>query len=103
MKQTQVLKRPVITEKSLMAATFGQYTFEVDTQAKKPEIARAIEKAFGVHVKSLKTINLKGKKRRFGRRRAEIALPDKAKAIAKLAQGEKIDLFSVPGQEEVKK
>lgn len=101
-KQDQILKKPVMTEKSLALVSQGKYTFAVERQAKKREIKSAIEKAFGVNVVSLRIINLKGKKRRMGRRRKEIQTPGKTKAVVKLAMGEKIDLFPVGGQEEAR-
>lgn len=102
MKQTQILKKPLITEKSLALAALGRYSFGVDPEATKTEISQAIEKAFGVHVVSLKTIVLKGKTRRSGSRRREIVTRIRKKAIVRLAPEEKIDLFTVPGQEEAK-
>lgn len=97
MEETQVLKRPIITEKSLELTGQGKYTFEVDPKARKPEVARAVEKNFGVHVISVKTIKIKGKKRRFGPRRKEIRLSGYKKAIVKLKPGETIEVFAVPG------
>ncbi len=103
MKQTQILKKPVITEKSLAQAALGRYTFEVDGQAHKREIAQVIERTFSVHVLGVKIINLKGKKRRFGPKRKEVITASYTKAIAQLKPEEKIDLFTVPGQEEAKR
>lgn len=94
----QILKRPIITEKSLALSSGGKYTFEVDNKASKKEIAKAIESAFGVHVIDLKTVNLKGKKRRFGPKRKEITMQATKKAIAQLVEGEKIDLFTTGGE-----
>ena len=70
----QILKRPLITEKT---ATLGSYAnatvFEVHPQANKHEIKRAVEKAFDVKVKSVRTCNFFGKlkrvKNRVGRQR----------------------------------
>ena len=45
-KLYDVIKRPIITEKSMMATTLGQYTFEVNKTATKVEIAQAVELAF---------------------------------------------------------
>lgn len=102
MRTDQILKRPIITEKSLAEAALGNYTFEVDGRARKSEIAQAVELVFGVHVKGVRTVNLKGKKRHFGPRRRIATTPSVTKAVVQLAPGEKIDLFAVPGQEEVK-
>lgn len=99
MKNLQVLKRPIITEKSMNASNEGKYTFEVDIQARKDEIASAVEKTFGVHVKSLTTITVHGKSRRTGRKRKVVAATPTKKAIVRLAAGEKIEAFSVGGAE----
>ena len=56
-KLYDVIKRPIITEKSMMATTMGKYTFEVNKDATKVEIAQAVELAFpGRKVKSVKTV-----------------------------------------------
>ncbi len=101
--KTQILKRPVMTEKSLSEAALGKFTFEVERKAGKPDIKKAIEEAFGVHVRSVHTINLPGKKRKSGRKRKEVIGSARKKAIVKLGKGEKIDLFTIPGQEAIKK
>ena len=102
MNRNQILKRPVITEKSLSQAALGRYTFEVESRARKKEISQAVQRAFGVHVLRVWTINLKGKKRRVGPRRKEAITSSWTKAIVQLKPEEKIDLFTVPGQEEAK-
>jgi len=102
MRTDQVLKRPIITEKSLSEAALGKYTFEVNSKGRKREIKQAVEEAFGVHVLSVRTVNLKGKKRRVGPRRKTAITSELTKAVVQLTQGEKIDLFTVPGQEEAK-
>lgn len=93
MDLTYVLKRPLVTEKSTLSLSKGKYTFEVDRQATKKEITKAVEDTFGVHVKGVQTITGRGKKRRIGRTRVEIRRPDWKKAIVQLAEGEKIDIF----------
>lgn len=95
MDLTLVLKKPIITEKSLKAAQQGRYTFAVVKMATKGEIKKAVEKQFGVHVVATKTIILKGKTQRVGRRRQEIKKGPWKKAIVKLRPEEKIDLFEV--------
>jgi len=103
MKNEQVFKKPIVTEKSLAAAALGKYTFEVDSRAEKGEIARAVERAFGVHVVSLRTIRKKGKTRRSGSRRKKIVVSGTKKAIVKLRSGEKIEAFTVQEKEQPKK
>ena len=61
-----IIVRPVITEKSLEATKSKRYTFEVQKDATKPEIACAVEEAFGVTVASVNTISMKKKPKRLG-------------------------------------
>ncbi|MBP2069114.1 50S ribosomal protein L23 [Anaerococcus nagyae] len=59
----EVIKRPIITEKSMSLLDENKYTFEVDKNANKPEIKAAIEEIFdGVKVKKVRTMNSEGKK-----------------------------------------
>ena len=59
----EVIKRPIITEKSMGLLDENKYTFEVDKNANKPEIKAAIEQIFeGVKVKKVRTMNYEGKK-----------------------------------------
>ena len=86
----QILKAPVITEKSEIVKSEGKYTFKVDPKANKLEIKEAIEKLFKVKVTSIRTINVKPKKRRVGR---YTGLTNRTKkAIVTLAEGQTIDL-----------
>lgn len=62
-----IIKRPVITEKSADLMVDKKYTFEVDPRANKTQIKKAVEEIFGVTVVSVKTMNYKGKFKRFGR------------------------------------
>ena len=61
-----IIKRPIITEQSMEAATFKKYTFEVAKDANKIEIAKAVEEIFGVKVAKVNTINYDGKTKRMG-------------------------------------
>lgn len=99
MKITDVLKRPIITEKSFQEAAKGFYTFEVERGANKYQIKQAIEEHFKVQVISVKTLNYKGKKRRFGKRRVQVKMGDFKKAFVELKEGQKIDIFEVQGAE----
>ena len=59
----EVIKRPIITEKSMGMLDENKYTFEVDKNANKPEIKAAIEQIFdGVKVQKVRTMNYEGKK-----------------------------------------
>ena len=63
---TEIIVRPVITEKAMDGLASKRYTFEVMDGATKPEIAHAVEEMFGVKVKSVNTINMKKKPKRLG-------------------------------------
>jgi large subunit ribosomal protein L23 len=88
----QVIKEPHIAEKgSLQKELHNQITFKVDRRANKVEIRRAVETLFKTKVLHVRTMNMKGKKRRVGRNIGK--KPDWKKAIVKLAPGEKIEFF----------
>ena len=84
-----ILIAPVITEKSNALIGEKIYTFRVASHANKPEIADAVEKVFGVKVKSVKTVSVKRKPRRVGVHRgfksgwkkAYVRLTDDSKTI----------------------
>ena len=62
-----IIKRPIITEKSMIATTLGQYTFEVKEDATKVEIAQAVELAFpGRKVKKVRTVYMPSHSKRMG-------------------------------------
>ncbi len=90
-----ILKRPLITEKMSALADKRQYAFEVDLNANKIEIARAIEKKFNVTVESIRTILSKGKRKSQMTKRGRIPgkRADFKKAIVTLKQDQKIDFF----------
>ncbi|WP_147804594.1 50S ribosomal protein L23 [Alkalicoccus halolimnae] len=62
-----LIKRPIITERSADLMAEKKYTFEVDPRATKPQLKAAIEEIFGVEVVNVNTMNYKGKFKRFGR------------------------------------
>ena len=63
----EIIKKPMITEKSMMATTMGQYTFEVLEDATKVEIAQAVELAFpGRKVKKVRTVYMPSHSKRMG-------------------------------------
>ena len=89
-KYLEIIKAPVITEKSQIAKSEGKYTFKVSPKATKTEIKDAVEKIFNVKVSAIRTINVKPKKRRVGR---YTGLTTRyKKAIVSLAEGQTIDL-----------
>lgn len=88
---TDVLKKPVLTEKSLTLLDENKYTFDVDVHANKIEIKNAVEKMFNVKVESVNVMNVRPKTKRVGRYTGKTNR--RRKAIVKLAEGHKIDLF----------
>ncbi len=90
-----IIKKPVITEKSLKDAARGVFTFLVDKKANKPEIKNAVNQLFKVHAQWVTTTVVKGKKRTAGKKRKIIKAPDMKKAFVRLQKGEKIELFEV--------
>ena len=87
-----VLKRPLVTEKtSENRERSNQYAFEVDVSANKIQIRKAVEEIFGVRVTDVRTINMRGKVKRF--RRGLGKRYNWKKAIVTVRDGEMIDLF----------
>ncbi|MCM3703447.1 50S ribosomal protein L23 [Paenibacillus macerans] len=62
-----IIKRPVITERSSEYMNDLKYVFEVDIRANKTEIKQAVESIFGVKVKNVNTLRVPGKLKRYGR------------------------------------
>ena len=88
-KTFEVLRSPLISEKATFISQFNYYVFKVYPKSNKSEIKQAIEKLFKVEVKSVNTLNQKGKKKRF---KGKIGVrPNTKKAFVKLAEGQTID------------
>ncbi|MEJ2576235.1 MAG: 50S ribosomal protein L23 [Gammaproteobacteria bacterium] len=86
----KILLSPQVSEKSASAADQSrQFTFKVTTDATKPEIAKAVELMFDVEVEAVRTINTKGKNKRFGAIHGRRA--DWKKAMVRLKEGHDID------------
>lgn len=85
-----IIRNPIVTEKSTMGSQHGQVTFHVPKTATKPQIKSAVEVIFGVKVKGVNTLIAKGKTKRFkgivGRR------SDVKKAVVTLEAGQTIDV-----------
>ena len=88
----QIIKRPLITEKSNRQKEEGnQIAFVVDPKAGKIQIRQAVEKLFKVKVLSVRTMNVTGKKKRLGRFLGRKS--DWKKAIVKLREEDRIEFF----------
>ncbi len=90
-----ILKKPIITEKSMQAAKNGKFSFLVDNAANKNHITQAVETLFKVNVVSVSTSAINGKTKRFGKTRRPTKLSDFKKAIVELKKNQKIDLFDI--------
>lgn len=87
-----VIKKPIFTEKgSQLKESENKVLVEVDKDANKIEIKKAVEEIFKVKVEKVSTINSKGKWKRFGRSIGK--RPDRKKAIITLKKGEKLDFI----------
>ena len=92
MKLTDVIKSPLVTEKLDKAREkFRQYSFVVDRQATKHEVARAVSELFKVNVEDVRTLVVRGKVKRVGRSIGKRS--NFKKAIVTLKEGDKIELF----------
>ena len=85
-----IIRKPLVTEKSTLASEYGAVVFEVSIAANKPQIKRAVETLFNVKVKAVNTTITKGKVKRFrnklGKRK------DVKKAYVMLEDGNTIDI-----------
>lgn len=87
-----VIKRPVITERTMDLVADKKYTFEVDTRANRTEVKKAVEEIFDVDVAKVNIQNYDGKFKRFGRHSG--FTPKRKKAIVTLtADSKEIELF----------
>lgn len=87
-----IIIKPLLTEKGYDGIADKKYTFVVAKSANKTQIKLAIEKLFGVQVKSVNTVNCKGKLKRMGRN--EGYTPDYKKAVVQLKEDSKaIEFF----------
>lgn len=85
----EIVKRPIVTERTMDQLAERKYTFEVDPSANKIEIKNAVEEIFGVTVEKVTTMNMDGKLKRMGAhmgrrpawKKAVVKLTEKSKTI----------------------
>lgn len=86
-----IIKKPILTEKARVLSKKGQYVFEVEKNANKNEIKKAIEDLYNVEVVNVKVLKIPGKQRTLGRisgwKRGY------KKAIVRIKEGQKIEIF----------
>ena len=87
----EVLRRPLITEKATLLQEGNKYCFEVGSEATKPQVKEAVERAFKVKVVKVNVMTVPGKTRRMGRR--QVTTPSWKKAVVSLEPGQKITFF----------
>jgi large subunit ribosomal protein L23 len=92
MQLSEVLRRPLITEKNTsIQAPQGKYAFEVAAEANKDQVKRVVEKTFKVSVTGVNVVTMPGRRRRV--RGRMVMTPSWKKAIVTLKPGDKIELF----------
>ncbi|MBS1868845.1 MAG: 50S ribosomal protein L23 [Actinobacteria bacterium] len=91
MDASQVIIRPVVSEKSFVQAEIGKYTFRVHADAHKTQIRQAIEQLFDVRVRDVRTVSVKSKPKRRGVHAGRTRTWKKA--IVQLAAGDSIPIF----------
>lgn len=85
----EILKAPIVTEKTNNLSNENVYVFKVDKKANKTQIKQVIESKFGVKVESVNTVNVDGKKRRVGKYTGYTSAYKKA--YVKLKEGSNIE------------
>jgi large subunit ribosomal protein L23 len=92
MNHLEVLKSPLLTEKlDQLREEQLTYAFKVDRRATKLEVKAAVEKLFKVHVEDVRTLTVRGKNKRAGTALGQ--RPNWKKALIRLRDGEKLDIF----------
>jgi large subunit ribosomal protein L23 len=91
MDASQVIIRPVVSEKSFVQAEIGKYTFRVHADAHKTQIRQAIEQLFDVKVRDVRTVSVKSKPKRRGLNAGRTRTWKKA--IVQLQPGDTIPIF----------
>jgi len=86
----EIIRNPVVTEKTTMLSEFNQVTFRVPLDASKPEIKVAVEELFKVKVTAVNTLRRKGKVKAF--RGSTGRQVETKKAVVTLAEGQSIDI-----------
>jgi len=91
MEHSQVIIRPVVSEKSYVLSSASKYTFRVHADAHKTQIRQAVEALFDVHVVEVRTMSVKSKPKRRGNTKGRTR--QWKKAIVQIREGESIPVF----------
>ncbi|MFZ2664455.1 MAG: 50S ribosomal protein L23 [Patescibacteria group bacterium] len=93
MRLSNLVIKPIVTEKSYALASEGRYVFKVNMSATKRSVANEMKRLYGVDAVEVSTAIMPGKSKRVSRTRL-MSKPSKwKKAIVKLKEGQSIDLF----------
>src|SRR5579863_7051151 len=92
MEHSQVIIRPVVSEKSYALAAAGRYTFRIHPDAHKTQVRQAVEALFDVHVEEVRTMSVKSKPKRRGRTAGRSR--QWKKAMVQVRAGESIPIFA---------
>ena len=90
-----IIRKPIVSEKSYVLIEENVYTFEVNPEATKPQIREAVEQIFGVRVTKVNTLNRKGKRKRNRKNFSYGKRSDQKRALVTVAEGDSIELFDV--------
>lgn len=94
MRLSNIVVRPIVTEKSMALEPYGKYVFRVTMTSTKGAISSEISRIFGVDIVEITTMVMPGKKKRIPKTRRFTKTQKWKKAIVKLKEGQKIDLAS---------
>ena len=94
MRLSYIIKRPILTEKSMAQEVEDKYIFSVSMKATKGAIVDEMKRMYNVDVINVATMIMPGKKRRLLKTRRFLKTAKWKKAIVKLKKGQKIDLVS---------
>ena len=100
MRPEDIIIKPIITEQSNEGVQEGKYTFKVNKNATKVDIANAVEKLFEVKVLKVNTVTVKGKEKRVGRNVGKTS--DWKKAIVTIDTNPEDKTYQTKGGKEVK-
>ena len=91
-----VIKKPVITEKSLeLANSDNVYTFEVAKGVNKNQVKEAVERLYGVEVVDVNSVTRQPENKRTGRKRLAATTAKVKKAFVRLKKGQVIEIFDI--------
>jgi large subunit ribosomal protein L23 len=93
MRLSNIITKPIVTEKSYALASQGRYVFKVNMSATKRSVANELKKLYGVDATEVSTAIMPGKSKRVSKTRLMSKPAKWKKAIVKLKEGQTIDLF----------